>query len=43
MSPLPGLLLLHGVGDSGECWTPFVARLRAHGDGSLAALRVEHS
>jgi len=40
MSPLPGLLLLHGVGDSGECWGPFVARLRAHGDGSLAALRV---
>jgi lipase len=26
---LPALLLLHGVGDSGACWGPFVARLRA--------------
>jgi pimeloyl-ACP methyl ester carboxylesterase len=26
---LPGLLLLHGAGDSGACWGPFVARLRA--------------
>ena len=29
MTTLPALLLLHGTGDSGECWGPFVARLRA--------------
>ena len=28
MTTLPALLLLHGTGDSGECWGPFVARLR---------------
>jgi pimeloyl-ACP methyl ester carboxylesterase len=28
MSTLPGLLLLHGVGDDAACWSPFVARLR---------------
>ena len=28
MSPAPTLLLLHGVGDSGACWDPFVAALR---------------
>lgn len=28
MSNVPALLLLHGTGDSGECWGPFVARLR---------------
>ena len=37
---LPGLLLLHGVGDSGDCFGPFVARLREHGDGELAGLAV---
>ncbi len=26
---LPGLLLLHGAGDAGACWGPFVSRLRA--------------
>ena len=26
--PTPSLLLLHGVGDSGACWGPFVAALR---------------
>ena len=29
MSALPALLLLHGTGDSAECWGPFVARVRA--------------
>jgi pimeloyl-ACP methyl ester carboxylesterase len=29
MSGLPGLLLLHGAGDSGACWGPFVTCLRA--------------
>lgn len=29
MATLPALLLLHGTGDSGECWAPFVARVRA--------------
>ena len=28
MSPAPTLLLLHGVGDSGACWGPFVTALR---------------
>lgn len=28
MTALPALLLLHGAGDSGECWGPFVQRLR---------------
>jgi pimeloyl-ACP methyl ester carboxylesterase len=28
MSTPPALLLLHGTGDSGACWEPFVARLR---------------
>jgi pimeloyl-ACP methyl ester carboxylesterase len=40
MTALPGLLLLHGVGDSGECWGPFVQRLHAYGDGRLADLDV---
>lgn len=29
MSALPALLLLHGTGDSGECWDPFVGRVHA--------------
>ena len=28
MSALPALLLMHGVGDDGACWGPFVRRLR---------------
>jgi N-formylmaleamate deformylase len=28
MTALPALLLMHGVGDSGACWGPFVQRLR---------------
>jgi pimeloyl-ACP methyl ester carboxylesterase len=28
MTVLPALLLMHGVGDSGACWGPFVRRLR---------------
>lgn len=28
MNSLPALLLLHGAGDSGECWAPFERRLR---------------
>ena len=28
MTALPALLLLHGLGDDGACWGPFVARLR---------------
>lgn len=40
MSRLPGLLLLHGVGDSSECWGPFVQRLRASHRGALADLAV---
>ncbi|HYN55939.1 MAG TPA: alpha/beta hydrolase [Motilibacterales bacterium] len=27
MPPLPALLLMHGVGDDGACWGPFVRRL----------------
>lgn len=34
----PPLLLLHGAGDAGECWAPFVARLR--GEPGLADLHV---
>lgn len=30
MTRPPGLLLLHGSGDTGECWGPFVARIRTH-------------
>ncbi len=30
MPPLPALLLLHGVGDDGACWGPFVRMVRAH-------------
>ena len=40
MTTLPGLLLLHGVGDSGDCWGQFVQRLRAADDGRLADLVV---
>lgn len=40
MPTLPGLLLLHGVGDSGACWGPFVQRLRTVRDGRLAELVV---
>jgi pimeloyl-ACP methyl ester carboxylesterase len=29
MATLPTLLLLHGTGDSGECWAPFLQRVRA--------------
>lgn len=39
-SRVPGLLLLHGVGDSGACWGPFVDRLRAADGGRLAGLQV---
>ena len=28
MTTLPALLLMHGVGDDGACWSPFVRRLR---------------
>ncbi len=28
MTTLPGLLLLHGLGDDGACWGPFVRELR---------------
>ena len=28
MTALPALLLMHGVGDAGACWGPFVRRLR---------------
>jgi pimeloyl-ACP methyl ester carboxylesterase len=35
---LPALLLLHGAGDSGACWAPFVARLT--GQAGLAELVV---
>jgi len=28
MTALPALLLMHGVGDDGACWGPFVRRLR---------------
>jgi pimeloyl-ACP methyl ester carboxylesterase len=28
MTALPALLLMHGVGDDGACWAPFVRRLR---------------
>lgn len=28
MTTLPGLLLMHGAGDAGACWDPFVERLR---------------
>ena len=38
MTVLPALLLLHGAGDSGECWGPFVRRLREHE--GLSELRV---
>jgi pimeloyl-ACP methyl ester carboxylesterase len=37
MATLPGLLLMHGVGDDGACWGPFVAHLRAL---DLADLRI---
>ena len=39
MTTLPGLLLLHGAGDDGACWGPFVARLRA--EPGLADLVIE--
>jgi pimeloyl-ACP methyl ester carboxylesterase len=39
MHTLPALLLLHGTGDSGECWTPFLERVRAQpGMGALIAV-----
>jgi len=38
MPALPGLLLLHGAGDDGACWGPFVTRLLA--EPGLAGLRV---
>ena len=38
MTALPALLLFHGAGDSGECWEPFVRRLRRHE--GLSDLRV---
>jgi pimeloyl-ACP methyl ester carboxylesterase len=38
MTALPALLLMHGVGDSGACWGPFVRRLRQRA--GLADLRV---
>lgn len=38
MTALPGLLLMHGVGDDGTCWGPFVDRLRARP--GLADLRI---
>ena len=28
MTALPALLLMHGVGDDGDCWAPFLRRLR---------------
>ena len=30
MPALPALLLMHGVGDDGACWAPFVRRVRSH-------------
>ena len=38
MTTLPALLLMHGVGDDGACWGPFVRRL--HGRPGLADLLV---
>ena len=38
MSRLPALLLMHGVGDAGACWAPFVRQLRARP--RMAGLRV---
>ena len=38
MNALPALLLMHGVGDSGACWSPFVRRL--HDQPGLDDLRV---
>ena len=38
MSRPPALLLMHGVGDAGACWAPFVRQLRAHP--RMADLRV---
>ena len=38
MTALPALLLMHGVGDSGACWGPFVRRL--HEQPGLADLLV---
>ncbi|MGB7981171.1 MAG: alpha/beta fold hydrolase [Candidatus Nanopelagicales bacterium] len=38
MTSLPALLLLHGLGDDGACWGPFVDHLR-HSEG-LATLQV---
>lgn len=38
MTVLPALLLMHGVGDSGACWGPFVRRL--HEQPGLADLLV---
>ncbi|HSO04518.1 MAG TPA: alpha/beta hydrolase, partial [Candidatus Limnocylindrales bacterium] len=38
MTALPALLLMHGVGDAGACWGPFVRRLRQ--SPGLADLRV---
>ena len=38
MTTLPAILLMHGVGDDGACWAPFVRRL--HGRPGLAELLV---
>lgn len=38
MSRPPALLLMHGVGDAGACWAPFVRQLRARP--RMADLRV---
>ncbi|MDH3959473.1 MAG: alpha/beta hydrolase [Actinomycetota bacterium] len=38
MSRPPALLLMHGVGDAGACWAPFVGQLRARP--RMAGLRV---
>lgn len=38
MTTLPGLLLLHGLGDDGTCWGPFVSELRRRPD--MADLQV---
>ncbi len=38
MSRPPALLLMHGVGDAGACWAPFVRQLRARP--GMADLRV---
>ena len=38
MTTLPAILLMHGVGDDGACWGPFVRRL--HGRPGLAELLV---